>query len=97
MLLKNLDILLQQDLVIIYFVCVNMTSVLSFNSAVFLAEATTKITNYFYISFDVLIRMISCRILQELSPKKLECSMKKLPLGVLWFSNVYTAYGYIPA
>ena len=45
--LKNMDILLQQDLVILYFVLLNVTSVLSFDSRVFLAEATTKITKYF--------------------------------------------------
>ena len=44
MLVNDLEILFQQDLVIIYFVRLIVTSVLSFNSRVFLAEATTNIT-----------------------------------------------------
>ena len=47
MLVKNLDILLQQDQVILYFVLFNVTSVLSFESRVFLAEVMKKITKYF--------------------------------------------------
>ena len=66
--LKNMDILLQQYLVIPYFVLLNVASVPSLDSRVFLAEATTKITKYFYISLDVLIWMISGIVLQELSP-----------------------------
>ena len=42
MLLKNLYILLQQDLIILYFVPLNVTRVLSFDSRVFLEEAATK-------------------------------------------------------
>ena len=58
-----MDILLQQDLVILYFVLLNVTSVLSFDSRVFIAEVTTKITKYFYISLDLLIWMLYGQVL----------------------------------
>ena len=47
MLLKNMDTLLQQELVIIYFIRLNVMRVISFDSRVFLAEVTKKITKYF--------------------------------------------------
>jgi hypothetical protein len=106
MLLKNLDILLRQDLVILYFVLLNVMNVLSFDSRVFLAELTTKITKYFLISFDVLIWIIFGRVPQELLLNLQECSMKKLPLDVfiifkcspsLWAYSRLTVMGGVRA
>jgi hypothetical protein len=82
MLLKNLDILRRQDLVILYVVLLNVMNVLSFDSRVFLAETTTKSTRYFLILFDALIWMLFGRIPQELLLNLQGCFMKKSPLAV---------------
>jgi hypothetical protein len=82
MLLKNLDILLRQDLVILYSVLLNVMNALFFDSRVFLAELTTKITKYFLISFDVLIWMLLGRVSQELLLNLQEFSIRKSPLAV---------------
>jgi hypothetical protein len=102
MLPNNLDILLLQDMVILYFFLLNVTNVLSFDSRVFLAELTKKITKYFLISFDILIWMLLGRVPQELLLNLQECSMKKSPLAVfmifkcspsLWVNSRLTTMG----
>jgi hypothetical protein len=91
MLLKNLDILLWQDLVILYCFLLNVTNVFSFDSRVFLAELMTKITKYFLISFDVLIWMLFCRVPQELLLNLQEYSMKNSPLAMFMIFKCSTS------
>ena len=68
MMFNNMDILLQQDLSILYFILLNVTSVLYLDSWVFLSEVTAKITKHQYISLDILPWMLYDYVLQELSP-----------------------------